>query len=79
MVPNGVKASAASLIASGDGDIVINLIQQERKIVTFGNPSRPTQRNNHSLDCFLRRLLAVITDDFERLGIIVFKKVSGNA
>lgn len=57
----------------------MNLIQQKRKIVAFGNPGGPVQRDNHSLDRFFRRLLAVVADDFERLGMIVFKKMSGNA
>ena len=57
----------------------MNLIQQKRKIVAFGNPGGPVQRDNHSLDRFFRRLLAVVADDFERLGMIVFKKMPGNA
>ena len=57
----------------------MDLIQQKRKIVAFGNPGGPVQRDNHSLDRFFRRLLAVVADDFERLGMIVFKKMSGNA
>ena len=57
----------------------MNLIQQKRKIVAFGNPGEPVQRDNHSLDRFFRRLLAVVADDFERLGMIVFKKMPVNA
>ena len=38
----------------------MSLIQQKRKIVAFGNPGGPVQRDNHSLDRFFRRLLAVV-------------------
>ena len=48
---------------------MMNLIQQKREVMSFGQPSRASEADDHRFNCLFRSLLAMITHDLQRFRV----------